>query len=200
MSSGGCSTNPSSSTYTYGVGATITAVPTRPGLYTYQWCPNSSLTNCSVKPTISTTETGNKTYYAKWAACTPCSTTYAHTVNCSISVSNNTCVYTTSCKPNYTSIANNGKYNAYCRPKIYTITLNKNGGTGGTGTIYEEYGLGFNNADDETISSISIPTLTGYTFNGYYTSKSGGTQIIDSDGEITGSNTHFTANATIYAQ
>ncbi len=179
--------------------ATFTlCTPTRAGYTFGGWYTSSSLTGSAVTQ-VAKGSTGNKPFYAKWTACTPCSTTYANTVNCSVSVSNNTCVYTTSCKPNYTSIANNGKYNAYCRPKIYTITLNKNGGTGGTDTIYEVYGLGFNNADDETISSITKPTRTGYAFTGYYTSTSGGTQIIDANGKITDSKTYFTKDTTIYA-
>ena len=54
--------------YTYGVGATISKVPTRE-LFTFAgWCTDSGLTNCAASQTISATATGNKTFYAKWTA------------------------------------------------------------------------------------------------------------------------------------
>jgi len=53
-------------TYTYGVGATINEVPTRDGYVFAGWCTDSALTNCAMSQTISTTATGDKTFYAKW--------------------------------------------------------------------------------------------------------------------------------------
>ena len=91
------------------------------------------------------------------------------------------------------------------------ITLDRNGGSGGTSTIYEIYGIGFatsigsrvqKNYDtpagtsnthkfyDEDITyfssshKITIPSKSGYVFKGYYTSKTGGTKIIDSNGSL----------------
>ena len=52
--------------YTYGVGATITGAPTRNGYEFAGWCTDNALTTCNTTQTISTTATGIKTYYAKW--------------------------------------------------------------------------------------------------------------------------------------
>ena len=59
--------------YTYGVGATINGVPTRANSTFVGWCENSGLTNNCVTPqSVSTTATGDKTFYAKWT----CNTGY----------------------------------------------------------------------------------------------------------------------------
>jgi uncharacterized repeat protein (TIGR02543 family) len=50
--------------------------------------------------------------------------------------------------------------------KTYTITLNKDGGTGGSSTVTGTYG--------SAMPSVTVPTKTGYTFGGYYTSTNGG--------------------------
>lgn len=52
--------------------------------------------------------------------------------------------------------------------KVYTISLDQQGGTGGTASIYETYGTNYNNGTS-TISNITKPTKTGYTFGGYFT-------------------------------
>jgi len=67
---------------------------------------------------------------------------------------------------------------------IYTITFNPNGGeitptSGSTDT-------------DGKLASLPTPTRTGYTFSGWYTAVTGGTQITTS--------TEFSANTTIYAR
>ena len=56
----------------------------------------------------------------------------------------------------------------------YTITLYKNGGSGGTTstTVYWDNKIGY----------VNIPSRTGYLFSGYYDSTSGGTQYIYSSG------------------
>lgn len=77
----------------------------------------------------------------------------------------------------------------------YTITLNKQDGTGGTASVSITYAT-------TTLSSITVPTKTGYTFGGYYTSMNGGgTQRITAAGAWTGvTNTTFTGNTTLYAK
>lgn len=59
-------------------------------------------------------------------------------------------------------------------PKIYTITLDDgtNGGTGGTGTVYEKYGTGWYSDSTATtpISNVTIPTKSGAVFTGYFSS------------------------------
>lgn len=52
--------------YTYGVGATINGVPTKTGSTFAGWCTDASKASCAMTQTISTTTTGNKTFYAKW--------------------------------------------------------------------------------------------------------------------------------------
>lgn len=87
---------------------------------------------------------------------------------------------------------------------IYTISLNQQSGTGTSPTtIYLKYNNGWysNYAATTSISSITTPTKTGYSFGGYYTQQNGnGTQIIYANGNIvSGRLTTFTANSTIYA-
>ena len=55
--------------YTYGTGATLPTNVTRTGYTFGGWYENSGFTGSAVT-TISTTATGNKTYYAKWTATT----------------------------------------------------------------------------------------------------------------------------------
>ena len=92
---------------------------------------------------------------------------------------------------------------------LFTITLdNQSATTSGTTSIYQKYSVGYfldNNLQNQMTTSnnpITVPTRTGYLFGGYYTGTNGsGTQYIDSTGKLTSnaSNTHFTANDTLYA-
>ena len=88
--------------------------------------------------------------------------------------------------------------------EIYTITLNKNGGIGGTSTIYLKYESGYylnSSATGNAITSItSLPTKDGYNFNGYYSNATGGTRIVDASGNIVANNTYTSSNCVIYAQ
>lgn len=60
-----------------------------------------------------------------------------------------------------------------------TISLNANGGTDGDVTsVFATSGVA---ASTGNIASASLPTKTGYTFNGFWTS--GGTEVIDENGE-----------------
>ena len=74
-------------------------------------------------------------------------------------------------------IANATTLYAYWTPNTITITLNKNGGSGGTDTFYYKYGINkfySNSACTTEITSISLPTRTGYTFSNYYGDGSSG--------------------------
>ena len=93
-------------------------------------------------------------------------------------------------------------------PNVYTITLNNQSATSaGTATIYEKYNTGYYTDSaattqmSTTSNGITVPTRTGYTFAGYYTTASGGTQYIDANGKLTSSasTTQFSANGTLYA-
>ena len=86
-------------------------------------------------------------------------------------------------------------------PNIYSVTLNTNGGSGGTTTIYRKYGVGWYSNSNATTSITKIPSLptrSGYTF-GYYGNQSGGTHATESDGTILASTT-YAGNITWYAQ
>ena len=76
----------------------------------------------------------------------------------------------------------------------YTITLNANGGSGGTGSVNIVYGTTKGN-----YPSITKPTRTGYTFAGFYSATSGGTQWYDANGNSVRT-FDLTANTTWYAQ
>ena len=60
----------------------------------------------------------------------------------------------------------------YARYPEQLVTLNKNGGTGGTSSIIVRYGL-------ELPEDVQAPTRTGYKFLGYYSSSSGGKMYYD---------------------
>lgn len=67
--------------------------------------------------------------------------------------------------------------------KTYTVTFNANGGSGGTSLT--------TGTDGKLASLPGDPTRSGYTFDGWYTSVSGGDRITTS--------TAFTQNTTVYA-
>ncbi len=96
----------------------------------------------------------------------------------------------------------NGKATFYGKltANTYTITLNDNGGSGGSGTIKEVYGTKWTNSSGTTITSITIPTRSSYNFNGYWSATSGGTQYIGSNGVLPSNTKLFTSNTTLYAQ
>ncbi len=75
---------------------------------------------------------------------------------------------------------NTRTYTLYAKWTVntYDVTLDKQGGSGGTESITATYG--------QTPQSIEVPTLTGYTFGGYWTSPNGGCgQYYNADGTPT---------------
>ena len=73
----------------------------------------------------------------------------------------------------------------------YSVTLNKNGGTGGSDAATATY--------DSAMPAINVPTKIGYVFEGYYDSNSGGTKYYNANG--TSARTwNKTSNATLYAR
>lgn len=106
------------------------------------------------------------------------------------------CPMTITCDPNYELDASTGT----CPGVLYTITLNNNGGTGGNGTVYQQYNTDWfsNAAKTNSISHVTAPTRDGWTFLGYYTAQTGGNLMIGQDATLP-SNTTFTANTTLYA-
>jgi len=74
----------------------------------------------------------------------------------------------------------------------YTITLNKQSGTGGTSTKSVYWG--------DTPGNITVPTKSGFNFNGYYTAvNGGGTQWYNASGVSQISKFTNTSNTTLYA-
>ena len=68
-----------------------------------------------------------------------------------------------------------GNQTLYARwaPKESEVTLDKNGGTGGTGSTKANYGLPMKNG-------VVAPTRSGFVFLGYYDAKTGGSQYYSS--------------------
>jgi uncharacterized repeat protein (TIGR02543 family) len=78
----------------------------------------------------------------------------------------------------------------------FTITLDANGGTTASNS-------GISVTYATSIESFNVnmrPTRTGYTFNGYYTATSGGTQRISSTAYVALTSTTYTAAVTLFAQ
>ena len=91
------------------------------------------------------------------------------------------------------SYSGNANLNLYAvwAPNPYTITLNNQSATSaGTTSISVTYDA---NTNLSGTPAITVPTKTGYTFGGYYTSTEGeGTQLIDEDGNVIASVDGFT--------
>jgi uncharacterized repeat protein (TIGR02543 family) len=81
--------------------------------------------------------------------------------------------------------------NALWDANTYTVTLDQQGGTGGTASVTAIYGSG--------LPQTAMPTRTGYTFGGYYRERGGqGTQYYTSLGTSV-NNWDIAGNATLYA-
>lgn len=74
----------------------------------------------------------------------------------------------------------------------FDITLDDNEGTGGQGSIKAIYGEAMPNLT-------TLPTRTGYTFQGYFSAKSGGTQYFDALGKGIGTY-NLTSSTIVYAR
>ena len=119
--------------------------------------------------------------------------------------SNRTCTsFVSSSNPYSFGITANTTLYAKVELMTTTITLNANGGSGGTTSVTATHG------SRDLSSSITKPTRAGYTLNGWYTAESGGTKVILSTGYTTGLVTDWTESGgywkytgstlTLYAQ
>ena len=91
----------------------------------------------------------------------------------------------------------NETYYAKFNPITYTITLDKQEGTGGDDEIKATF-----DANTNLTSGVSTPSRPGYVFKGYYTEANGeGTQLIDANGNVLNSKSGYTDSDTkwIYA-
>ena len=96
--------------------------------------------------------------------------------------------------------------------KTITFNATDNGGTlSGTSPLYVSYNNAsvYTGSTNTTAGTVPTATKTGYTFNGWYTEKTGGSQIYNASGALTstavsgytsGSKWVATANKTLYAQ
>lgn len=206
------SNSSSSANYFIGTSSSATTVNT----FTYNWTPTANATiNIYVvqryvitynKNNSSATGTMSNTIKRYGTSVTLTSNAYNYTGHTFVN-------WTTSANGSGTSYANRASYTAnadvtlYAQwtESVYTITLNKANGTGGTSTIYLKYSVGwFSNLSATTaLNQINIPVRTGYTFLGYYTGTNGsGTQIIDANGNLFKTSsilTFTTTNCSIYA-
>jgi uncharacterized repeat protein (TIGR02543 family) len=82
-----------------------------------------------------------------------------------------------------TKVNTDATYYAQWQANSYTITLRANGGSVSPSRMTKSY--------DSVLGTLPIPKRTGYTFEGWYTAKSGGTQI--------GEDTPVVAAKTYYA-
>ena len=73
----------------------------------------------------------------------------------------------------------------------YTVTLDKQNGTGGSNSVTATY--------DANMPSATMPTRTGYTFQGYYDATSDGTKYYNADGS-SARTWNKAANTTLYAR
>ena len=117
----------------------------------------------------------------------------------------------TQCPTGTTSAAGASSASA-CTAATYKVTLDKQGGTGGTSEYYYQYNTKgkcyyyTTSALSTCIDSsdgqhITVPTRTGYTFGGYYTGKNGtGTQYVNASGLAINNLYKTVGNRTLYAK
>ena len=199
--------------YDYGVGATLSTNVTKTG-YTFEgWYTNSNLSGTAVTK-IGTTETGDKTFYAKWTAKSDVSYTIRYyKVNTTTKLANDTNVtgrtfnasetinaktitgYTISGSNTQTIThdAYNKTYTFYYTANTYNVTYNGNGNTGGsTANSTHTYDV----AQKLTTNGF---IKTGYTFAGWATTANG--EKVYSDGQsVTNLASAQDETVTLYAK
>lgn len=191
--------NPSSKNVTYGSTYGTLPTPTRTG-YTFAGWYTSSSGGSQVTSSTAVSINGGHTLYAHWTQ-NPAST-YTVTFNAnggSCSTTSKTVTYgsTYGTLPTptrtgysfsgwYTSVSggsqatsstvvnltNNQILYAHWTANTYTVTFNANGGSSSTTRKIVTYG--------STYGTLPTPTRKDYTFAGWYTSSSSGTQVISS--------------------
>ena len=166
--------------YTYGVGATINGKPTKSGYTFAGWNTTNSLAGSKFAQSISTTDTGNKSFYAEW--CQNCAS--VANGSCSLTTNEGSCSYTTSCNTGYNLTSGASTRSPTCTIKTFKVTYNKNGGTGTMNNTTCNY-------DTNCTLRTNAFTRTGYAFTGWYTAATGGTKV---------TSVKITSDTTVYAQ
>ena len=87
--------------------------------------------------------------------------------------------------------ASNATLHAQWKANTYTVNFNKQNGTGGSASVTATY--------NANMPTATMPTRTGYTFNGYFDAASGGNQYYKANGS-SARTWNKTANTTLYAQ
>jgi uncharacterized repeat protein (TIGR02543 family) len=203
----GGSVSPTSAIKQVGTALGTLPTPTRTG-YTFNgwYTASSGGTKISASTAV---PTGNATYYAQWAikyvtvmwnsnggsvsptsaskqegtalGTLPTPTRTGYTFNGWYTASSGGAKISTSTIVPSSSVT----YYAQWTAKTVTVTWNANGGSASPTSTVKQVGT--------TLGTLPTPTRTGYTFNGWYTSSSGGTKISASTAVPTG-------NVTYYAQ
>ena len=88
--------------------------------------------------------------------------------------------------------AANTTYTAQWTAKTTNVTLNANGGTGGTESVTATYG--------SAMTTITPATLAGYALTGYFDATSGGTKYYNADGTSAKNWDKEAPTTTLYAQ
>ena len=166
---------------------------------------------------ISTTDMGDKAFYAKWTA-----NTYniTYTLNGGTNSGSNSATYTygiglTLAAPSKTGHSFGGWYTAanfsgspvssisttdigdkafYAKWTVntYHVTLDANGGSGGTSSVTAAY--------EQSMPAATAPTRNGQTFNGYFDAQNGGIQYYTSNMSSAKNWDKTAADVTLYAQ
>ncbi len=197
----------STDTKAYGTTYTLPTGTTKTGYTFGGWYYDVGLT--SQVGANYTVGTSNVTLYAKWNAN---NYTIAYNTNGGSAISTDTKAYgttytlpttttktgysfgwwysnsglTTPVGSTYTVGASNVTLYAKWNANTYTVNFNANGGSVGTTSKSVTY--------SSTYGTLPTPTKTGYSFNGWYTSSSGGSKI------TTSTTVAITSTQTLYAQ
>ena len=124
------------------------------------------------------TKTSNVTLYAQWTSQSVTLPTVTKT--------GNTCKWGSYTSGGTMTPTASTTLTAICTANTYTVTFNANGGQTSTSSKKVTYG--------STYGDLPTPTYSGYTFEGWYTSATGGTKVTSS------SPVTITSNQTLYAQ
>ena len=156
----------------------------------------SSYTHYTVRFTLSNNGNTGVVKYLLFRAMPGCTATIKNISFKKVSSSSTAYVNGQSVK-NLTS-TNGATVNLYAiwDANVYTISLNANGGSDGTTSVNIAY-----NTAQGNYPSITKPTRSGYTFNGFWdtSAASGGTQWYDANGNSLRT-FNLTSNATWYAR